>query len=327
MKSLPTIQGLIIIVILFMSGCAAPATHPVAIQPSPTQAPATQVPTKPVTPPVSPKKSSAEAAASQESSNREIVLEMVSRLNAGDVEGSLAFFAEDAVAYIIGFPPTGIEIYKGNDQIRALWEDSAANHFEWETEISSENAEIVNTKSQTWHDFTRQIGVAPLDYRDVFEVVDGKIVTYGSWLTEESLARFRPAFAAAAPPESTAVPVTDQGVSELVVTIEDNSCTTSSPIALKAGTLKVTMDVKDQNNSKYALTLFTLDPDKDYLDLMAATVGLPPSWADIMIHKVLSPGMSENYTFTLEKGPVYLICWSSPPDLPIGNAGPFPVIP
>jgi hypothetical protein len=39
----------------------------------------------------------------------------------------------------------------------------------------------------------------------------------------------------------------------------------------------------------------------------------------------LESGKSATYTFTVEKGPVYLICWSSPPDLPIGNAGPIEV--
>jgi hypothetical protein len=38
---------------------------------------------------------------------------MIERLNAGDVEGSLAYFADDAVVYFMGFPPTGIEVYKG----------------------------------------------------------------------------------------------------------------------------------------------------------------------------------------------------------------------
>jgi hypothetical protein len=71
--------------------------------------------------------------------------------------------------------------------------------------------------------------------------------------------------------------------------------------------------------------MFNLDADKDFLDLMASTVGVPPSWADMLLFQELESGKSATYTFPLEKGPVYMICWSKPPDLPIGNAGPIEV--
>jgi hypothetical protein len=61
--------------------------------------------------------------------------------------------------------------------------------------------------------------------------------------------------------------------SELTVTIAGGTCTTDAPLALKAGDVKVSWNVQDQDKSKYALTLFTLDPDKDLLDFMVATDG------------------------------------------------------
>jgi hypothetical protein len=76
----------------------------------------------------------------------------------------------------------------------------------------------------------------------------------------------------------------------------------------------------------YALTMFNnLDTDKDFLDLMASTAGAPPSWADMLFIKELEPGRSEIFAYAVVEGPVYLICWSKPPDLPIGNAGPITV--
>ena len=63
------------------------------------------------------------------------------------------------------------------------------------------------------------------------------------------------------------------------------------------------------------------------LDLMASTIGSPPSWVDMRLYEELEPGKSATYTFTVEVGPVYLVCWSQPPDLTIGNAGPFAVAP
>ncbi len=308
MKYRLTLISITLIISLVVAGCAAPAAPPAPTQPPPTQIPPTQPPASPAA-----------------KSNSEIVLSMVERLNAGDVEGSLAYFADDAIGYLMGFPPTGIEIYAGKEQLRLLWQGSADNHFKWEVEVRSENGDIVSVKAKTWHDFTRQLEVAPLDYIDVYELKDGKIVTYGSWLTEELLARFRPALEAVMPPEPTAEPPSNPAVSEMTVTIANGSCTTAAPLTLKSGEVKVTLNVEDQENSLYALTLFNLDPGKDILDLMASTVGMPPSWADMLLYEELGPGKSETYTFTLEKGPVYMVCWSQPPDLAIGNAGPIGV--
>jgi len=252
------------------------------------------------------------------------VEEMIARLNAGDVEGSLAYFTDDAVAYIIGLPPTGMEVYAGKEQIRTLYEDSVANNFQWETEIASAGGNIVTVKAKTWHDFTRMLEVAPLEYSDVYEVVDGKITTYGTTITADALARFMPAFEEVVPMEEP-VPSTESPISEMAVTIAGGTCTIDNPAPLQAGEVKVTLNIKDQNKELYALSFFSLKEDKDILDLMASTSGMPPSWADILLLEELEPGKSGSYTFTVEKGPVYMVCWSKPPDLPIGNAGPIEV--
>jgi hypothetical protein len=252
------------------------------------------------------------------------VEEMIARLNAGDVEGSLAYFADEAVTYIIGLPPTGMEVYAGKEQIRTLYEDSVANNFQWETEIASVGGNIVTVKAKTWHDFTRMLEVAPLEYTDVYEVVDGKITTYGTTITADALARFMPAFEEVVPPEGSA-PSTESPVSEIAVTIAGGTCSIDNPTPLHAGEVKVTLNIKDQNKDLYALSFFSLKDDKDILDLMASTTGTTPSWADILLLGELEPGKSGSYTFTVEKGPVYMVCWSKPPDLPIGNAGPIEV--
>ena len=299
--------SILLISIVGMTGCAAPATQPPATQAPPTQPPVQASPTA--------------------NTNSEVVLHMVERLNAGDAEGSLAYFTDDAMGYLMGFPPTGIEVYAGKDQIRLLWEDSVSNHFQWEVEITRASGNEVYVQAKTWHDFTRDLGVAPLEYSDVYEVKDGKITTYGSWLTEGSLARLKPALAEVMPPEPTAAPPSDPPVSEMTVTIAGGTCTTNNPMTLQAGEVTVTLDVQDRDQSLYALTLFNLDEGKDFLDLMASTVGMPPSWVDMLLYEELEPGKSATYTFTVEQGPVYLVCWSQPPDLTIGNAGPFAVAP
>lgn len=293
----------LVILLMVVTGCSGQTAQPT---PVPTSAPATE---------------QAQQTAS------EIVEAMVARMNAGDVEGSLAYFADDATAYIIGLPPTGMEVYAGKEQIRTLWQDSVANNFQWEVEVSSEEGNIVLVGAKTWHDFTRQLEVAPLEYNDIYEVKDGKITTYGTIITPEALARFKPAFAEVVPPEEPAAPSTEDPVAEMAVTIAGGTCMIDNPAPLQAGEIKVTLNIKDQNKEMYALTMFNLETDKDILDLMASTAGMPPSWAEILLMEEQEPGTNNTYTFTVEKGPVYMICWSSPPDLPIGNAGPIEVKP
>lgn len=80
-----------------------------------------------------------------------------------------------------------------------------------------------------------------------------------------------------------------------------------------------------QSNLDLVSILFNLNQGKDLVDLMMSTSGMPPSWADVLLLEELGPGKSASYNFTVEKEPVYMVCWSSPPDLPIGNAGPIEV--
>lgn len=294
----------LIILILFVSAlnaCAAPVTPP----------PPTQTPVPNVNPADTP--------------NARLVLDMVAKMNAGDAEGSLAYFAPDAVTYFIGMPPTGIEIYRGVDQLRQVWTDSVAGHFKWEVEIVSADGDLVIAKTRTWHDFTVQLGVAPNEFTDVYQVVGGKIATYGSTLAQQSLAKFKPALAAIMPPQPTPDTSKETPGSELTFTFADHSCTYSGPAVIKAGDITINWDVKDQDRQAYALTIFTLDEGKDLLDLMAATVSSQPSWSKMIFYKELAPGASQTYNLSIETGTVYVVCWSKPPDLPIGNVGPLEV--
>jgi hypothetical protein len=313
------LTAMVIILGWGMAGCAGPVSQLPPTETPASEATATATQPPPTETPV-PKEATAPISAT--------VLEMVERLNAGDVEGSLAYFADDAMLYIVGLPPTGIEVYQGKEQLRSFWEDNVSNHFQWEVEISSVVGDVVHVRVKTWHDFTRELGVAPLEWLDVYEVKDGKITTYSGTITEESLARLKPALAEVMPPEPTAAPSSDPPVSEITVTISEGTCTYDGPMVLQAGEIQVTLDVQDQNNELYALTFFTLDAGKDNLDLMAATAGAgPPAWANMILFEELDPGKSETYSFTVEEGPVYGVCWSKPPDLPIGVLGPFTVSP
>ncbi len=67
-------------------------------------------------------------------------------------------------------PPTGFEFYEGQATWQKFLEDCCTGqNFEWEVEFRRkvENG-IVWTESKTWMDFTRELGVAPNDWHEVF---------------------------------------------------------------------------------------------------------------------------------------------------------------
>jgi hypothetical protein len=219
-------------------------------------------------------------------------------------------------------------MYRGKEQSRTLWKDSVDNHFKWEVEIVSAEKQIVTTRAKTWHDFTRQLEVAPNEYMDIYEVKKGKIITYDSTITQESLAKFKPALAKVMPVSPTPVVSSETPVSEATVTFSDGTCAYNGPMSLKAGKLMVYTIVKDGNKEKYGVTFSTLNADKDFIDLMAASIlPYPPSWSNLVFIEELGSNESQNDSFTAVEGSLYLICWSSPPDIAIGNAGPFQVVP
>lgn len=295
---------ILLILVLGMTGCTTPAT-----QPSPIQTSVPVVTEETVANPLA-----------------DVVLKMAERMNDGDLEESLSYFADDSVAYFVGMPPTGMEIYRGKEGIRPVWEECIGSHFKMEVEIVSVVGDVVNARSKTWHDFTRQLGVAPNEFIETYVVKDGKIALYSSVLTEKSLAKFKPALAAVMPPEPTTVPSTDTPVSEINVVISDGTCNYDGTLVLKAGEIKVNVDAKGENKKTYGLTFFSLDPGKDIVDLMATTpLPSPPSWSNMLTLWEIGSGTSKTYTFGADEGSLYLVCWSKPPDLAIGNIGPFEV--
>lgn len=294
----------LLILVLGVTGCAAPAT-----QFPPTQTPFPEVTEETVVDPLA-----------------EVVLKMAERMNAGDLEGSLGYFADDSVTYFVGMPPTGMEIYRGKEGIRPVWEECIGSHFKMEVEIVSVVDSVVNARSKTWHDFTCQLGVAPNEFIETYVVKDGKIAIYSSTLTEEALVKFKPALAAVMPPEPTAVPSTDTPVSEINVIISDDTCSYEGSMVLQAGPIKVNVDAKAEDKKAYGLTFFSLDSGKDIVDLMTTTpLPSPPAWSKMLTLWEVGPGTSNSHTFGADEGPLYLVCWSKPPDLAVGNVGPFEV--
>jgi len=116
-------------------------------------------------------------------------------------------------------------------------------------------------------------------------------------------------------------------VRSLTVTFKDNHCSYNGAQAVATGELSVTMEVKEQG-SDAGLVILNLDPGKTLADLKAWPSNYSdPPWSHRAGEAPHYVHRGERYTFksTIETGPIYLVCFSGPPAVPIGLLGPIEV--
>jgi hypothetical protein len=116
----------------------------------------------------------------------------------------------------------------------------------------------------------------------------------------------------------------------ITVTFEGGKCAYAGPKTVPSGqVINVTMDVKDQDKVAYAVYFMSLDAGKTFDDLKEAAMKLsaPPSWAHTEgASEGGLPGKINTFTTFITKGlkgPLYLLCFSKPPDNLIGSYGPI----
>ena len=127
-----------------------------------------------------------------------IVQGFIDAQNAGDVEGALAFLADNAVIQLV--PPPVEEddgVFTGKEEIRDWYETLVSLHGKGELsdiEVEGDQVTAILTYSD---DSLKQIGVDSIDNEWVVSIQDGKIQGYTATLTEASLAELMAAMAAA----------------------------------------------------------------------------------------------------------------------------------
>lgn len=138
----------------------------------------------------------------------QVVLELAKALNSGDIDAAMALLTDDIVFTVDPPVPPGTPgVYTGQEEVRALFEELPALNFEMELDIQEVEGDIVKARLRTWVDPTRQLGVAPLEYNEVYIVQDGKISAITDNITDESMANLMDAIAAMSPPpEPTVAP-------------------------------------------------------------------------------------------------------------------------
>ena len=142
--------------------------------------------------------SSCQPAADQTSTAEAVVQGFIEAQNAGDVEGALAFLADDAVVQLIPPPePAGDGIFTGKEEIRGWYEILAEGHGTNELSNVRMNGDQVTAVIRFSDEGLKQMGVDFLDNEWVVTVKDGKIQGYTATVTEESLEKLMAALAAA----------------------------------------------------------------------------------------------------------------------------------
>ena len=322
-----------IVLMIILSGCATPTTPLPHLQTA-TQIPATRTPTllpptpTPTLPPVC--QSLSEGNTPVDLTAKEIVSEMISRLNAGDVNGAMALLSTDARFYRIGVPPSGFETFHGTEAICRMLANLVSDGLEWELTIlsahNSENGVFITSKSKISTDYYNKISEEPNEFSNNIVVKDGQIVEFSSTLKEGSLKKLRGGLAEISPLEEPVPPSTSTSPgSEFSITFSDFTCTYEGPAVWKSGELNIHGVVKDQQS--YSLFFVHVDESKDYFDLAIVSGGHAPYWAR---YTGFDFGAGENKTVqhSVDGQRMYLLCFvEKVTTTPIGIFGPYQIQP
>ncbi len=243
----------------------------------------------------------------------EVLANMVDALNASDVDATMACFADDAVVKLVpALPPGSPDTYSGAQEIRSWFEELVAGNFQIEVDVVDVEGDTVTTKTSTWMDATREMGVAPLIATETYTIRDGTIMGFTWAISEASLAKIQAAMAPA-----------------MTVTFSGDACTYDGSAAIPAGPVTVNWAIKGQPRDGYAVALVTLDEGKTFEDLDAwPSVGKPP-WAELVALEERFPeeGSPDDLSFVAEvtEGPIFLVCFTRDPRAKVGVLGPIEV--
>jgi pyrimidine-specific ribonucleoside hydrolase len=116
------------------------------------------------------------------------------------------------------------------------------------------------------------------------------------------------------------------GTGQMSVTIEGDTCVYSGPASIPAGRMAIDWTV-DEAHDRYGLAVATLDKGKTFADLDAWPLTDPPSWLHLVTFAEATSGSHRTVTADVAAGPIYMVCFTAPPDKKMGTLGPIEVEP
>lgn len=128
-------------------------------------------------------------------------------LDGYDIDGALAYLADDAVVTIIS-PLEGGGVYTGKEEIRGFWEGMVAANFSCALSDCQVEGETVTCQETYSDDALKAAGMDSLQGEWVATVRDGKVQAYTWTISAETLAMLSPAPESLAETGGGAVPGT-----------------------------------------------------------------------------------------------------------------------
>jgi hypothetical protein len=108
----------------------------------------------------------------------------------------------------------------------------------------------------------------------------------------------------------------------------DEKCTMKGPKTIPAGVNSIDMVGNIQGHGKIGLAILTLNEGKTFKDLQDWTSTDQPSWTTLIdFLEVPSDNSLYTKTFTVDKGPIYFVCFSEIPGTLLNSVGPVEVNP
>lgn len=118
-------------------------------------------------------------------------------LNAGDAEGNMAFYADNAVSISLPPPPGSTGVVVGYEDMLAATKAFVSRHLQIEFTDFRANGDSAAFTALVTEDVFTDLGVAPMEFTGTATVQDGLIVMESWVMREESFARFMAAVTAA----------------------------------------------------------------------------------------------------------------------------------
>ena len=241
-------------------------------------------------------------SACQTSSPEDVVLSQVEPWNSGDIEAAMALYTEDAAVKIQpAIPPGSPDQHSGKAALRAWFEELVAMNFEIDVEVVEVDGDTVTTRTKTWVDPTRQLGVAPLVATEVYTVEDGKIAGWTWTLTDESMRALESATAAA-----QAAPIAN-------VTFDGEQCIYDGPVTMPVAPEVAFEFAPSVEPDRVALVVGPLKEGYTWEDVLESAeadgAGHVPRWAGPGYQIQYGPG---SLVVAMEPGPYIVTCDTSP---------------
>ncbi|MFO7635625.1 MAG: nuclear transport factor 2 family protein [Caldilinea sp.] len=118
-------------------------------------------------------------------------------LNAGDVEGNLAYYAQDVVSVSLPPPPGTTGVIVGYDDMLQVTKDLISRNIYMDITELYAHGDSASITALLTEDIFTDLGVAPMELTGTATVQDGLIVMESWVMRKESFARFMAAIAAA----------------------------------------------------------------------------------------------------------------------------------